>query len=73
MITNDQELIAKETALIAELNATAPELDRSVRLYHSNNTPWHQHMTKIRDAHWRRRIAMTRATGGDVNAAARVG
>jgi len=51
----NKEKIEKETKLIMELEGSWPKLDTTVGLYHSNNTAWHQHQTKLKDAYWRRR------------------
>lgn len=45
----------EETALIAELEASVPELENENNLYAPENQEWHIHMQKIRDAYWRRR------------------
>jgi len=65
--------IEQETALIKRLEASGPEIDRSVGLYHSNNSAWHQHATAIKDAYWRRRMLRTKLEGGDLDACARIG
>ena len=50
-----EQLVKKETELIAKLESEGPLLDSSVDTYHKNNTFYHQHVTKIRDSYWRRR------------------
>ena len=46
----------EETALIKELEATRITRDDTVQEWHSNNTLYHQHEQKIKDAYWRRRM-----------------
>lgn len=45
----------EETRLIERLEATVPTYDTENE-YGPNNTLYHQHITKIKDAYWRRRM-----------------
>lgn len=46
----------EETALIKELEATMPALAEGKHLYSKANTAFHIHVTKLKDAYWRRRM-----------------
>ena len=45
----------EETALIEELEATVPSFNAD-DMYGPSNTAYWRHVTKIKDAYWRRRM-----------------